>query len=239
MSLRRASVCLLVLALVPRVPGAEEPPAVKLSTTPAAAPASSAATPPAPAAPLVPTVIESGSAEMVSTDKETTFTFRNGVVVTGTNLKMTCDHLEVIALRSGDASATLGKPENFKSLIATGNVTILQSDREALCERAEVLPGDNKVILTGNPKVRSVDGQYQASGETMVLHRGERRAQILGSGADRPRFVLPEIKDLGYEKEREKKKAPEPTPANPASTASPPAESAPRPITVPIPAPKQ
>lgn len=238
MSLRRASVCLLVFALVPRAPGAEEPPAVKLSTAPTAGAPGSAA-PAAPTAPLVPTVIESGSAEMVSTDKETTFTFRNGVVVTGTNLKMTCDHLEVIALRSGDASATLGKPENFKSLIATGNVYILQSDREATCERAEVLPGDNKVVLTGNPKVRSVDGQYQATGETMLLHRGERRAQILGSGNDRPRFVLPEIKDLGYEKEREKKKAPEPGPANPAAPTTPPAESAPRPITVPIPAPKQ
>ncbi len=238
MNLRRASVCLLVLALLPRAPGAEQPPAVKLSTAPASG-AASAASPAAPAVPLVPTVIESGTAEMVSTDKETTFTFRNGVIVTGTNLKMTCDNLEVIALRSGDASATLGKPENFKSLIATGNVRIVQSDREATCQRAEVLPGDNKVILTGNPKVRSVDGQYQATGEKMILHRGERRAEIVGEGPDRPRFVLPEIKDLGYEKEREKKKSPEPGPANPTTPASPPAETAPRPITVPIPAPKQ
>src|SRR5688572_16093040 len=161
----RASVCWLVLALLVRAHGAENP----------APPPITAAIPAAPAAPLVPTVIESGSAEMVSTDKETTFTFRDGVVVTGTNLKMTCQHLEVIARRTGDPSATFGNPENFKSLIATGQVHIVQNDREALCERAEVLPGDDKVILSGNPRVRSTDGQYEASGPMMELFRGERR----------------------------------------------------------------
>src|SRR5688572_6805188 len=151
MILRRASVCLLVVALLPRAHCAEEPGAVKMS---------SAAT--TPAIPLAPTVIESGSAEMVSTEKETTFTFRNGVTVTGTNLKITCENLEVIARRTGDPTATFGKQENFKSLVATGNVHIVQSDREATCDRAEVFPGDDKVVLTGNPKVRSTDGQYQA-----------------------------------------------------------------------------
>jgi lipopolysaccharide export system protein LptA len=217
---RRACLCLLALALCSRGACAEAP-AVK-ALVPAAA---------APAIPPVPTVIESGSAEMVSTEKETTFTFRNGVTVTGTNLKLTCDHLEVIARRTGDPSATFGKQENFKSLIATGKVHIVQSDREATCERAEVFPGDDKVILTGDPKVRSIDGQYQAAGPKMVLHRGERRAQIISEGGERPRISLPPLKDLGYEKEKEKKKSP-------AQPASPPPGTTPEPtspiITVPL-----
>ena len=214
---RRALVCLLGLAFLSRGSCAEEP-AVKASV-PAAAPA----TPP------VPTVIESGAAEMVSTEKETTFTFRNGVTVTGTNLKMTCDHLEVIAKRTGDPNATFGKQENFKSLIATGKVHIVQSDREATCERAEVFPGDDKVVLSGDPKVRSLDGQYQASGPKMVLHRGERRAQILAEAGERPRISLPPMKDLGYEKEKEKKKGPATTPPG-----APQAEPAAPIITVPL-----
>lgn len=225
MIFRRASVCLFALALLSRVSAAEDA-AAKAAATPAGAASS---------VPLVPTVIESGAAEMVSTEKETTFTFRNGVTVTGTNLKLTCDHLEVIAKRSGDPAATFGKQENFKSLVATGNVRIVQSDREASCERAEVFPGDDKVVLTGNPKVRSVDGQYQASGPKMVLLRGERRAQILSDGGERPRITLPALKDLGYEKEKEKKKkAPDPG----ATTVPPAAEATPPPITVPIPSPK-
>jgi lipopolysaccharide export system protein LptA len=219
MIFRRASVSLLAFALLPRGSGAEK--SAEPDTPPPAA---------APTTPPVPTVIESGSAEMVSTEKETTFTFRNGVTVTATNMQLTCDNLEVVARRSGDPAATFGKQENFKSLVAVGNVRIVQSDREATCERAEVFPGDDKVVLTGNPVVRSTDGQYQASGPKMVLHRGERRAQIIGEAGERPRISLPPLKDLGYEKEKKKKKD--------AGYAPPAAGAAPQPeppiITVPI-----
>jgi lipopolysaccharide export system protein LptA len=223
----RASACLLALLPLSRLVAAEPP----VPSPPAAA----AATPAGPTAPLVPTVVESGAAEMVSTEKETTFTFRDGVVVTGTNLKLTCDHLEIIARRTGDPAATFGKQENFKSLVARGNVHIVQSDREATCERAEVFPGDDKVVLSGSPKVRSVDGQYQASGPKMILHRGERRAEIVGDGGERPRLTLPALKDLGYEKE--KPKAPKAGATAPAAPPTPapnaPASTEPRPITVP------
>jgi hypothetical protein len=64
----------------------------------------------------------------------------------------------------------------------------------------------------------------------MVLHRGERRAQIIGEGGERPRISLPPLKDLGYEKEKEKKKAPPKTTPPPTSS-----ESTLPPITVPIP----
>ena len=219
MILRRASVYLLVLAFLSRGYCAEEPAGSKAKAPPAA-----------PATPPVPTVIESGSAEMVSTEKETTFTFRNGVTVTATNMKLTCDHLEVIARRSGDPSATFGKQEDFKSLVAVGGVRIVQSDREATCDRAEVFPGDDKVVLTGNPVVRSIDGQYQASGPKMVLHRGERRAQIIAEAGERPRISLPPLKDLGYEKEKEKKKD-----AKKTAPATPDLEPAAPLITVPLP----
>lgn len=218
MSLRCASVCLLVLLLPWRAPGADAAPANPTS------PAAATSVPP------TPTVIESGAAEMVSTDKETTFTFSQGVKVTATNMTLTCDFLEVVARRSGDPTATFGKQEDFKSLIATGNVRIVQNDREAVCERAEVFPGDDKVVLSGNPKVRSTDGQYEASGPKMELHRGERRARIIGEAGERPRITLPPLKDLGYEKEKEKKAAPAPAP----NAAGAPPASTPPPITVPL-----
>ncbi len=235
MILRRASACLFFLCLSLRAPGAQPAPAAGV-----------------PAMPLVPTVIESGAAEMVSSETETRFTFTGGVKVTGTNLLMTCDFLEVIALRAKenpkddprtreakerDSGSPFANPENFKSLIATGNVRIVQSDREALCARAEVLPGDNKVILTGDPRVRSTDGSYQASGAVMELRRGERTARILGDGNQRPQFILPPLKDLGYEKEKEKEKKPAPPPAAGTDPAATPV--APPPITVPLgPAPR-
>lgn len=105
-------------------------------------------------APPPPTIIESaGPGEMVSTDTESTFTFRDHVVVTGNNLKITCDLLVVVAKRTGDPAATLGQQENFKSLVATGHVRIVQGDREATCGRADVLPREDKVVLTLDPVV--------------------------------------------------------------------------------------
>lgn len=179
--------------------------------------------------PIVPTVIESaGPADMVSTATETIFTFRDQVTVTGTNLKLTCDLLVVVAKRTGDPKATLGKQENFKSLLATGNVHLVQAEREATCDRAEVLPGEDKVILTGNPAtVRSNDGKYAGSGPEMILERGQQRAVIKA-----PRFVLPPIKDLGPS--NKDKAAPKPGSATSTPSANPAAGDTPPPtITVP------
>jgi len=173
-----------------------------------------AANAPEPVITPIPTVIESaGPGEMVSTATETIFTFRDQVVVTATNLKLTCDNLVVVAKRTGDPKATLGKQENFKSLIATGHVRLVQAEREADCDRAEVLPGEDKVILTGNPaSVRSKDGKYNGTGPELVFLRGEQRVLI-----QRPRFVLPAIKDLGPGKDKGKA----------APTTTPPAGAAP------------
>jgi lipopolysaccharide export system protein LptA len=180
----------------------------------------------APSAPPVPTVIESDMAESISTEKESVFTFRGHVTVTATNMKMTCDELVVIALRTGDASATIGKQEKFKSLIATGNVHIEQNDREALCGRAAVYPGDDKVELTEHPIVRSTKEGWEQTGPKMVLYRGERRAVVEMTPQERPRLTLPAMKDLGYEKQKPKEKGKEgekpsaPKPEEPAQPNS-------------------
>jgi lipopolysaccharide export system protein LptA len=157
----------------------------------------------APTPPPVPTVIESaGPAEMASTATESTFTFLDKVVVTGAGLKLTCDNLVAVASRTGDPKATLGKQERFKSLVATGNVHLIQGGREAFCGRAVVLPGDDKVVLTENPRVRTLDGSYEASGPEMILLRGEQRAIITSN----TRFVLPPVRDLGPGKKKDEGK---------------------------------
>ena len=150
---------------------------------------------------IQPTVVESEKLDMSSTDTLTTFIFSKNVIVTGTNLKLTCDRLEVISTRKGDQTATIGKLGHFKSLIAEGSVHIIQSDREAACGRAEVLPDDDKIILTDSPVVKDLANGAIATGPRMVLYRGERRAVIEGGEAAPSRIILPAIKDLGFAKE--------------------------------------
>lgn len=153
------------------------------------------------------TVVEcSGPFETVSTDTEITSTFRDKVIVTGNNLTMTCDFLTVVAIRKDDATAALGKYGYFKSLVATGHVRIVQGDREATCGRAQIFPGEDKIVLSEKPAVRSTDDQYAVTGPVIELYRGQRRAVIPASGGNGPgtRITLPALKDLGYDKEKEK-----------------------------------
>jgi lipopolysaccharide export system protein LptA len=156
------------------------------------------------------TVIESEQFDWRSSDTETISVFTGRVVATATNMKLVCDRLEIVALKKGDPAATIGKIESFKSLVATGNVRIIQGDREAACGRAEVLPGDNKVILTGQPVVVDHSVNWTWTGDELEMLSGER--QIRGKNA---RFTGPPIKDLGVDKEK-KPETPAPAPASEA-----------------------
>jgi lipopolysaccharide export system protein LptA len=156
---------------------------------------------PAAAQEVRPTEIVSDQLDMSSTDELTTFVFNRHVSVTGTNLRLTCDRLVVVTTRKGDPTATIGKLGRFKSLVAEGGVHIVQSDREAACGRAEVLPDDDKIILTDNPVVKDLANGATATGPRMVLYRGQRRAVIEGEESAPSRIILPPVKDLGFDKE--------------------------------------
>lgn len=176
------------------------------------APAASANTP------AQPTVIESRSLEMRSTDKETIAIFDQNVVVTGTNLRLTCDHLEVVASRIGNTTDTVAKLDQFKSLVATGRVRIVQGDREVTCGRAEVLPLEEKIILTESPVVIDHSGPYTERGTRIILLRGQRRVVVENSV-----FQGPAIIDLGFDRKEP------PAAAKPAADAAPAAAPTPTP----------
>lgn len=148
------------------------------------------------------TVECSGTAESVTTDNETTTIFNNKVVATGNGIVLHCDYLKVITTGIGDKNATIGRHDRFKYLLATGHVLIVQGDRVATCGRAEVFPGEDRILLTENPVVKIESEHYEASGPRMVLYRGQRRAVIEGTPASPSHIILPGIKDLGFSPEK-------------------------------------
>lgn len=161
----------------------------------------------------VTTITCDGEGQMLSNDKETTITFRDNVVVIGTNLKLTCDFLRVVVLRTGDQTATIGQPDKFRSLLATGNVHLVQGAREAACGRAEVMPADDKIILTEHPIIVDRDQNTRIAGEKITLLRGQREVLV-----DKPVLTGPPVKDLGYD---QNKKPAEPAPAPTATEKKP------------------
>jgi lipopolysaccharide export system protein LptA len=155
------------------------------------------------------TVIESRGLDMHSTDAETISVFTGNVVVTGNDMRITCDRLEVVSVRIGDKTDIIGRQENFKSLIATGHVHMVQLDREASCGRAVVLPREEKVTLTDGPVVIDHGNNTVATGEPIVLLHGEYR--VLGTNV---RITFAPIKNLGLTKNT-------PAPAPEASATAP------------------
>jgi lipopolysaccharide export system protein LptA len=146
-------------------------------------------------APSQPTIITSDQLDARSTDTETDSTFTDHVKVTGTNLLIQCDHLEVITTKLADKTDTLGNPQHFKYMLATGHVTIIQADREATCERAEVMPNDDKITLTGHPSVTDHGNGSILTGEPLILYKSQRIAR-----GKNVKITMPPLKDLGYDK---------------------------------------
>lgn len=138
------------------------------------------------------TILEADSLEMISTDEETRAICTGNVVLIGTNLKITCDRLEVVAARLGGNEDTLGDFDQFKYLLATGAVRIVQGDREATCGRAEVFPREQKVVLTEDPVLIDRSSNFTAAGRVITLLRGERQVFV-----EQPRLTGPPLSDLG------------------------------------------
>ncbi len=168
-------------------------------------PAATRAAPPAP--PQTTTVDCSGLAESVSTDAETTTVFHDKVVATGNNITLFCDDLKVVTTGINTKGETIAKHDKFKYMLATGHVRIIQGDRVATCGRAEVFPGEDRIVLTEDPVVEITSEHYKMSGPRMILYRGQRRAVIEGTLTNPTHVLLPAIKDLGFPTE------PTPTPA--------------------------
>ncbi|MBT5903300.1 MAG: hypothetical protein HOH58_14445 [Opitutaceae bacterium] len=144
------------------------------------------------AVPEVNTVLKADYLDMRSTTTESIVICVGNVVLEGTNMKIACDRLEIVAARLGDREATIGEFKGFKSLIATGNVKLVQGDREATCGRAEVLPLEEKVVLTIDPVVTDHSAGFTQAGSSITLLRGERRLHVVDAV-----ITGPPISDLG------------------------------------------
>ena len=140
----------------------------------------------------VPTELHGDHLEMTSTDEETLTIVTGNVVLTGTNLRITCDQLTIRAIRLGDKDATIGTVEKFKYILAIGNVHITQGDRESTSQRAEVFPREDMVVLSDDPVIIDKSNGFVGAGEKITLFRGKREVRV-----EKPKFTGPPIRDLG------------------------------------------
>ena len=147
------------------------------------------------------TVVRSESLKMTSTPELNYFYFSDNVTIIGNNLLVKCDNLEVTASRSGEAEATIGRIGVIKKFVAIGSVVIYQAGRAALAGRAELLPAEDKIILTDSPRI--LDRKAVVSGWRITLLKGNRTAIVENnpddSGENRPTVFLDALPNMGFD----------------------------------------
>jgi lipopolysaccharide export system protein LptA len=161
-----------------------------------------------------PTALTCDHMDMWSEGDETKAICIGQVTVTGTDLRMVCDRLELTASRIGNEPTAVPTLEKFRYLLATGHVSITQGSRAATCGRAEVLPREEKVVLTENPVVVDHATDFVSAGERITMLRGKERVEV-----EKPHLTGPPIRDLGFD--RNKAATPAEAPAQPAPAPTP------------------
>jgi lipopolysaccharide export system protein LptA len=166
--------------------------------------------------PPQPTTLTCEHMDMWSEGEETKAICTGKVTVTGTNILIVCDRLELTATRIGEDSGAVPNLDKFRYLLATGNVSITQGSRVATCGRAEVFPREEKVVLTEDPVVADKASDMVSAGDRITMLRGEERVIV-----ENPKVTGPPIKDLGFEKKEQEKKEQEEKKAKDETAPSP------------------
>jgi lipopolysaccharide export system protein LptA len=135
--------------------------------------------------------------DMWSEGEETKAICTGQVTLTGTNMQILCDRLELTATRLGQNTGAVPTLEKFRYLLATGHVSITQGSRVATCGRAEVLPREEKVVLTEDPVVIDKATNFVSAGERITMLRGQERVEV-----EKPRLTGPPIRDLGFDRSK-------------------------------------
>lgn len=106
--------------------------------------------------------------------KENLIIFKGNVVARQNDMVIYADSLEAVTIEDG---------KGIERVTAGGNVKIQQGLRVANCEKAIFYNLDQKVVLTGDPKVS--EGENIVSGDEIVVDIDKNRVEVRGGSSGR------------------------------------------------------
>lgn len=141
------------------------------------------------------TIVKADRLEARNDGVEGHYVFIGNVHITGTNLEITCDRLEIFSVSDEGSDAAAAAPDsgNIRRMLAIGHVVIAQQGRRATCGLAEVLPREEKIVLTEDPVVSDIAAGVTMKGTRMTAYRGERSMEI-----ENPEVIGPALPNLGF-----------------------------------------
>jgi outer membrane protein assembly factor BamD len=106
--------------------------------------------------------------------KENLIIFKGNVIARQKDIVIYADSLEAVVIENG---------KGIEKVVAGGNVKIQQGLRVATCEKAIFYNMDQKVLLTGDPKVW--EGDNMVSGDEIVFDIEQNRIEVKGGRSGR------------------------------------------------------
>jgi len=125
-------------------------------------------------------LVDTGQPIDISSDKVETYSkenliiFKGNVVARQKDMVIHADSLEAVILEGG---------KGIERIIAGGNVKIQQGLRVANCQKAVFYNIDQKVILTGSPRV--MEGENMVSGDEIIFDIAQNRMEVRGGSSGR------------------------------------------------------
>ena len=119
--------------------------------------------------------------------KENRLIFRGSVIARQKDIAIYADSIEAIMVNEG---------KGIERVIASGNVKVQQGPRVANCQRAVFHNPEQKVLLTGDPKVW--EGENMISGEEIVFDIAQNLVEVKGGLNRRGKAKV--YPDKGFEK---------------------------------------
>ncbi len=137
--------------------------------------------------------IHISSDKLEASQKEGTIVFEGHVVAQQENLIMTGRKLVVYAMKekpkaSQGSEEKPGMIEHLDRIELSGDVKITQGDKLATCEKAVYYRQDQKIILSGNPRVSQ--GKDVLNGQLITLYLLEERSVVEGGGQNPVKATL-------------------------------------------------
>jgi lipopolysaccharide export system protein LptA len=106
--------------------------------------------------------------------KENLVLFKGNVIARQKDVVIYADSLEAV---------TMGEGKGIERVTATGNVKIQQGLRVASCQKAVFYNLDQKVFLTGEPKIQ--EGDDMVSGDEIIFDLTQNRFEVKGGASGR------------------------------------------------------
>lgn len=136
------------------------------------------------------TIITSQTLELIEGVDFDNFYFQGAVEVLGEGFFVSCEHLHVISrAEKNDAAGTKLQIGKIETMDASGNVYIEQDDKKAWAQQAQVLPDEEKMILTKDARLK--DERGTVAGHRITLFKGQKEAIVEGGEEQqRPTLIL-------------------------------------------------